>query len=136
MISIYLFIQKKLTTMKTNSLKFLSLMVLLASTFILSNCGENVEKMILVTMTNNSSGEVHMWTQNENIDPSNKLQPGQSRTSYAYWTQRDGEPIVQIVPVKVYAGKNGQVLTSKTFEVNVTETSALTVSYTGTLSAQ
>ena len=34
--------------MKTTSLKFLSIMVLLASTFILSNCGENVEKMILV----------------------------------------------------------------------------------------
>ena len=32
--------------MKTTSLKFLSIMVLLASTLILSSCGENVEKMI------------------------------------------------------------------------------------------
>ena len=122
--------------MKTTSLKFLSIMVLLASTLILSSCGENVEKMILVTMTNNSNSDIHMWTQDENIDPSNKLQPGASRTSYAYWTQRDGEPIVEIVPVKVYAGSGGQVLTSKTFEVNVQETSALTVSYIGSLSAQ
>jgi len=122
--------------MKTTSLKFLSIMVLLASTFILSNCGETVEKMILVTMTNNSSGPIHMWTQGESIDPSNKLESGASRTNFVRWTQRDGEEIVEMVPVQVYAGRGDEVLSTKTFEVNVQETSALTVSYTGALSAQ
>lgn len=122
--------------MKTTSLKFLSLMVLLASTLILSSCGEDIEHNILVTLHNNSSGPVHLWTHNESIDASNKVESGASRTNFVRWTQRDGEEIVEMVPVQVYAGSDGQASSTKTFEVNVQETSALNVSYTGSLSAQ
>ena len=122
--------------MKTTSLKFLSLMVLLASTLILSSCGEDIEHNILVTLHNNSSGPVHLWTHNESIDASNKVESGASRTTQVPWIQRDGEVFVEVVTVKVFAGSGGETLTSKTFQVNVKETSVLNVSYTGGFSAQ
>ena len=53
------------------------------------------------------------------------------------WIQRDGEPVVEMVNLKVYAGSNGEVITSIVVEVKVQKTSAVRVVYSdGTLSKQ
>ena len=88
-------------------------------------------------MKNNSSGPVHLWLNNESMDPSNKVDPGSSRTAMMPWIQRDGEPVVEMVNLKGYAGSNGEVITSIVVEVKVQKTSAVRVVYSdGTLSKQ
>jgi len=70
---------------------------------------------IEVTMINGSSSDVHLWITGESIDPSNKLAPGASRMSR--FTNK-GKYENEEFAITVYAGQNGQVLTSKEFTRN------------------
>lgn len=77
--------------------------------------GCDSEYLINVTMINGSAADVHMWTSGESIDPSNKLAPGASRSSV--FDVKDKHTNTEIT-ITVYAGQNGQVLTSKEFTRN------------------
>lgn len=68
-----------------------------------------------VTMINGSASDVHLWISGESIDPSNKLAPGASRR--ARFSSKDNLTNEDLV-ITVYAGQNGQVLTSKEFTRN------------------
>ena len=101
-----------------------ALLVLLS---VIPGCDIETENMITVTMINGSSEDVHMWTNGESIDPSNKLAPGKLR-NYV-WDVKDTENFPEIT-FTIYAGQNGQTLTSKQF-VLPNATGSLTVKYMG-----
>jgi hypothetical protein len=117
--------------MKKNILKGIILLSLSLTTFLLSGCVGPLYSKIHVTLKNNSSTETHLWKYGENIDPANKLAPGESRTTEVTWIQDDGAAIVKLIDVTVYACRNGVTLTSKTFGVKVQETNTLNVEYNG-----
>ncbi|NLD64789.1 MAG: hypothetical protein GX646_12945 [Bacteroidales bacterium] len=88
----------------------------LALLLLMSVCpGCQKEFEIEVTMINGSSSDVHLWITGESIDPSNKLVPGSSRM--ARFTNK-GKFENEEFAITVYAGQNGQVLTSKEFTRN------------------
>ena len=99
----------------------------LALLVLLSVClGCHKEFEVDVTMINGSASDVHMWISGESIDASNKLAPGASR--HAIFTNKDNLTNEKFV-ITVYAGQNGQVLTSKEFTRNASV--KLTVRYSG-----
>ncbi|MHC1731321.1 MAG: hypothetical protein AB9888_04665 [Bacteroidales bacterium] len=88
----------------------------LALLVLMSVCpGCQKEFEIEVTMINGSSSDVHLWITGESIDPSNKLAPGSSRM--ARFTNK-GKYENEEFAITVYAGQNGQILTSKEFTRN------------------
>ncbi len=78
---------------------------------VFSSCEKEVQEQFSLQMVNGSSADVHLWILGESIDPSNKLAPGASRT--VSWNISKGEKTT----FKVFAGQNGQTITTKTFEV-------------------
>jgi len=94
---------------------------------VISGCDIDTENMINVTMINGSSAEVHLWTNGESIDPSNKLASGESRSKVYDVKDKDLFPEITFT---VYAGQNGQTLTSKDFTLP-NATGSLTVRYSG-----
>ncbi|MGE5348886.1 MAG: hypothetical protein ACM3NP_06390 [Actinomycetota bacterium] len=111
--------------MKKKSLSvLLSGLALLVLMSVCPGCQKEFE--VEVTMINGSSSDVHLWITGESIDPSNKLAPGSSRM--ARFTNK-GKYENQEFAITVYAGQNGQVLTSKEFTRNAEV--RLTVRYSG-----
>ncbi len=99
----------------------------LALLLLLSLCtGCHKELEVHVTMINGSASDVHLWISGESIDPSNKLAPGASRR--AIFSSKDNLTNEDMV-ITVYAGQNGQVLTSKEFTRN--SEASLKVRYSG-----
>jgi len=99
----------------------------LALLVLISVCpGCQKEFEIEVTMINGSSSDVHLWITGESIDPSNKLAPGASRM--ARFTNK-GKYENEEFAITVYAGQNGQVLTSK--ELTRNSEVSLRVRYSG-----
>lgn len=117
--------------MKTTNGKFVGWLVMIVAAFLLNGCGPDVDHIIIVEMRNNSSEAIHLWCSGEDIGPSNKVEPGASRTNTIPWTQRDGDIVVEQWPVTVSAGSGGVVLTSKVFQVEVQKTAGIRVSYSG-----
>ena len=66
---------------------------------------------VKVTMKNKSTDNVHMWTQDETIDPSNKLSPNGSRT-HSFSFSINGQ---QTWTVTIYAGGDGKILDTYTY---------------------
>lgn len=112
--------------MKKKSLSvLLSGLALLVLMSVCPGCQKEFE--VEVTMINGSSSDVHLWITGESIDPSNKLAPGKLR-NYV-WDVKDTENFPEIT-FTIYAGQNGQTLTSKQF-VLPNATGSLTVKYVG-----
>lgn len=88
---------------------------------------EDIERMIIVTMKNNSSEEVHLWCSGETIASTNKVAPGASRSNTIFYKT---DQAAQTYNISVSAGRNGSTLTSKSFEINV-DAAGLSVSYSG-----
>ena len=106
--------QKKEVFVKKKRLSvLLSGLALLVLMSVCQGCQKEFE--IEVKMTNGSSSDVHLWITGESIDPSNKLAPGSSRM--ARFTNK-GKFDGQEFAITVYAGQNGQTLTSKEFTRN------------------
>lgn len=103
---------------------FLLLMAFTLSLFI--GCDDE-ERSIIVLMKNNSSEEVHLWCSGEDIAPTNKVVPGGSRSNTVFYKT---DQAAQTYNISVSAGKNGSTLTSKSFEIKVTD-GILSVSYSG-----
>ncbi len=118
--------------MKTTNFRGFFLLSILLSVFLLSGCDEiDSVHHIRVTLKNNSSEEMHLWTDGESIDPSNKLAPGASRTNtLKFEVPKTEDANVYLVKIGVQAGRNGATITSKTFSVEK-ESKALTVVYSG-----
>jgi hypothetical protein len=70
---------------------------------------------------------LNLWINGESIDPSNKLALGKSRS--IVFDVKDKELFPEIT-IEVYAGQNGQTLTSNVF-IRPNATGSLTVKYTG-----
>lgn len=118
--------QKKEVSVKMKKLSvLLSGLALLLLMSVCPGCQKEFE--IEVTMINGSSSDVHLWITGESIDPSNKLAPGKLR-NYV-WDVKDTENFPEIT-FTIYAGQNGQTLTSKQF-VLPNATGSLTVKYVG-----
>ena len=115
--------------MKTTNFKGFFLLSLLLSVFLLSGC-EDTKSQILLTMKNNSSEEIHLWTNNESIDPSNKLAPGASRSHDIPYLAEDGGLLVEWIEITVFAGRSGATITSKKIRIDLPKTK-LTVAYSG-----
>ena len=97
--------------MKTKRLSVLiSGLALLVLMSVCPGCQKEFE--VEVTMINGSSSDVHLWITGESIDPSNKLAPGSSRMARV---TNKGKFDGQEFAITVYAGQNGQTLTSKEF---------------------
>lgn len=107
--------------MKTTNFKGFFLLSILLSVFLLSGCKKKESWPISnhVTMKNNSSEEIHLWTSGEGIDASNKLAPGASRSHTITWDYETTENIIAQVNITVYAGRSGATITSITFEESV-----------------
>jgi hypothetical protein len=106
--------QKKEVFVKMKKLSvLLSGLALLVLMSVCPGCQKEFE--VEVTMINGSSADVHLWITGESIDASNKLAPGASRhTKFTNKGKADGEEFA----ITVYAGQNGQTLTSKEFTRN------------------
>lgn len=106
--------KKQEVSVKKNELSvLLSGLALFVLMSVCPGCQKEFE--IEVTMINGSSSDVHLWITGESIDPSNKLAPGASRMSR--FTNK-GKYENEEFAITVYAGQNGQVLTSKEFTRN------------------
>jgi len=115
--------------MKTPNFKGIFLSSILLSFFLLSGC-DSTKSQILLTMKNNSNEEIHLWTDSESIDPSNKLAPGASRSKDRPYFEDDAGLMVEWIEITVFAGRNGATITSKTFRVDLPK-STFTVVYSG-----
>lgn len=107
-------------------------LVLIAMIFSLMGC-EDLSKVLTINLKNTSNEAVHLWVDGESIGPSNKVSPGGKRSVTREWESITGEEglVEKQVYVYVNAGKNGETLTSATFEVTVGSAASLTVSYNG-----
>ncbi len=107
-------------------------LVLIAVLFSLSGC-EDLSKSLTITMKNTSNEAVHLWVDGESIGPSNKVNPGGKRSVTREWESITGEEgiVPQEVTVYVYAGRNGETLTSASFDITVGSHASLTVRYNG-----
>ena len=97
-------------SMKT-LIKSLAMLVILLG---ISGCeGLRDDAYIEIKLLNNSMDPVHLWVDNtESIDPSNRVNPGLNRTVTV-------KPVENPATINVFAGRNGETLTSTSFEANM-----------------
>lgn len=67
---------------------------------------------IELKLMNNSVDPVHLWAHTETIDPSNRVNPGLNRSVTIV-------PLENPTTITVFAGRNGETLTSTSFEANM-----------------
>jgi len=99
---------------------FIVLLVFFANT----GCSEEYRnppptKYVEVTLKNVASEAVHMWITGDQINPNNKLQPGETtRILYHKSDELLKEEIFE-ESLTIYAGRNGSTLTSRTEKVSL-----------------
>ncbi|HPS25570.1 MAG TPA: hypothetical protein PLB28_08320 [Bacteroidales bacterium] len=106
-------------------------LVMLALLFVLSGC-DLLTREVEVRMKNRSDDPVHLWVGGEeSIGPDNKVSSGGSRSVYLNFdsTSFTGDGDISSTWITVYAGRNGEVLTSDIFEVPIP--GVLNVSFNG-----
>jgi hypothetical protein len=86
----------------------------------LSSGEEMWNPYVEVTLTNWDNEDLHMWISGESIGPHNKLKPDESRkSSYLLLNVPEkGEKDSAFEDITVYAGRNGNVIASKSYSVN------------------
>lgn len=121
--------------MKRDFLKIFGFFLLIFPILFCAGCLDNgdepdTRQTVSVTLKNGSNEEIHLWTKREEMGSANKVQPGSSRTTseeYLYNSLLRFEPW----KITVYAGKNGNVLHSGTFQISSEDVKTLIVKYTG-----
>ena len=112
--------------------------VMFAILVLMSGCDmflEGSKGDLTLTLRNSYKLDTHLWINDETIGPSNKVSPGGKRTVYKSYIDEEGNPQFPEdtkLSYVVYAGRNGEMLTSTTFEIDTNVSNNLSCTFNGT----